>query len=114
MIKKIFRSWLALFIVICGVVMYYAAPFFAEPVFVVKNDCTENVKVTAYWKKQIRDLGPIEPSGIKKFKLNDEAAITFTALYPDDQKVSSTEMYFTSGTAIHARVTKSGIELRYE
>ncbi len=114
MIKKISRSLLALFIVICGVALYFAAPYFADPVFIVKNVLSEHVQVTAYWKKQTMDLGTIEPSGIKKFKLNDEAAIIFTALYPDGKKVSSTEMYFTSGTVIHARITKSGIELRYE
>ena len=80
-----------------GVAM--VAPFLIDPTFEVVNQSQQMVYVSAYWRNESKELGPIQPLSSYKFKVNDEAAMKFSGRYPDGQELESKEVpdyHFTS------------------
>lgn len=90
------------------------ASYMTTPTFSVSNFSDAPIQVTAYWREKSRDLGEIAPGQKVEFEVNDEATISFKAKYPNGKELKSREIYFTSGIAIQAEVTESGIEVNHE
>lgn len=95
-------------------VLLHIYPRVLPPKFSVINQSHEPVNMTVEWREKSRDLETVVPGESIDFRINDEAAATFTADYPDGEKFISSPIYFTSGIGIHARVTKRGIEVGYD
>ena len=102
------------FVALLGLGVIMVAPFFKDPRFEVVNQSQHVVHVSAYWRDQKRELGPITPSSIYEFSVNDEAAMKFSCRFPDGRVIDSEEVYFTGGTGVIATITEKGIELKYE
>ena len=114
MIKRVLIS-LALFVALSvGILAYLAAPLFSTPKFSVTNKSSETVEIIAFWRKETKNIGQIDPGNKVEFKVNDEAAIKFKAKYASGKEATSEEIYFTSGLSVAARVTENNIELKYE
>ncbi len=112
MIKKLLLSIAAFLILGIGALVYLVAPHVATPKFIVKNEASVPVKVSAHWRDKIKDLGELSPGTMIEFEVTDEAAMEFKATYPDGRVTSSfPEDYFTSGTITNAVVTDSSIEV---
>src|SRR5690606_18920779 len=112
MIKKLLLSIAAFLILGIGALVYLVAPHVATPKFIVKNETSVPVKVTAHWREKIKDLGELSPGAMIEFEVSDEAAMEFKAKYPNGEIVSSLPaVYFTSGTVTNAVVTDSSIEV---
>ncbi len=90
------------------------APLFEEPRFEVINRSEHVVHVSAYWRNEKKDLGIIQPSSSLEFSLSDEAAMTFSARYPDGRAIDSEEIYFTGGTRIIATITETSFNVKYD
>lgn len=112
MIKKLLLTIAAFFILGIGALVYLVAPHVATPKFIVKNEASVSVKVTAHWRENIKDFGEISPGAMIEFEVTDEAAMEFKAIYPNGEIASSFPVvYFTSGTVTNAVVTDSSIEV---
>jgi len=114
MIKKVLLGLAALFPVGIASFASIVAPYMAPPTFNVNNSSGEPVQVTAYWREKNRNLGEIAPGQKVEFEVNDEAAISFKARYPNGKELRSREIYFTTGITIQAEVTELGIEVNYD
>lgn len=99
---------------VIGVAVALLMHLFRDAEFLIANETPYPVSVVAAWRNQIDDLGAIPPSTTYRFSLRDEAAMTFTAQYPDGRQMESEEIYFTAGTGVVATITESGIQVRYD
>ncbi|MDX9688805.1 hypothetical protein [Halopseudomonas formosensis] len=112
MIKKLLLSIAAFLILGIGALVYLVAPYVATPKFIVKNEASVPVKVTAHWRDKIKELGELSPGTMIEFEVTDEAAMEFKAIYPNGRVASSfPAVYFTSGVVTNAVVTDSSIEV---
>lgn len=112
MINKLLLAITALFIIGVGILIYLAAPFVATPKFIVKNESSATVKVTAHWRGKAKVLAGLSSDSQLEFKVNDEAAMEFKAAFPNGLVLSSAPaVYFASGTVTNAVVTDSSIEV---
>ena len=111
--KKIFASGAFIFLILAIVLMYMVLPKFADPNFTVVNKTQEPVKVTAYWRNNVKDLGFIQPASEYKFIVNDEAGMRFVGTFSGDSVIESNEIYFTAGSVVIAEVYDDKIKLDY-
>ena len=112
MIKKLLLAFAVFFILGVGALVYLAAPYVATPKFIVKNESSTPVKITAHWRKNTKDLGELLSGSMIEFEVNDEAAMEFKVTFPNGLVASSSPpVYFTSGTVTNAVVTESSIEV---
>ena len=112
--KKLVASGVVVCAIMAGVLIYIAAPYLASPSFLVVNEASESVFVTAYWRDKEMIIGSVQPSKEARFSVKDEAAMRFSARYTDGRVVESEEIYFTSGTIVIAEITNSGIKVKYD
>ncbi|ASF17195.1 hypothetical protein K5M76_17080 [Shewanella xiamenensis] len=112
MINKLLLS-IAAFLILGGVALVYlAALHVTTPRFIVKNEASVPVNVTAHWRDKIKDLGELSPDTIIEFEVTDEATMEFKALYSNGRITSSfPAVYFTSGIVTIAVVTDSSVEV---
>lgn len=99
---------------VIGAVIYFVAPSFADPGFIVANAASGNVRVTAYWRDNKKVIGLMKPSVEVRFSVEDEAAMWFSARYEGGRMAESMEIYFTSGVVVNATITDSGISVDYD
>ena len=112
MIKKLSIGIAAIFIIGIATLAYIVAPYVATPKFIVKNETSSSVQVSAYWREESRDLGQLSAGSVLEFEVNDEAAMEFKATFPNDKVLSSSPaVYFTSGTLTKAIIAESTIEV---
>jgi hypothetical protein len=90
------------------------APLLKDPSFKIMNQSQHIVQVSAHWRGESRELGAIQPSSTYLLTLDDEAAMKFTAHYPDGRNVDSEEIYFTGGTIIIATITENEIKVKHD
>ncbi len=113
MIKKVLLGFAALFLLGVVSLTYMFASYMTTPTFSVNNLSGEPIQVTAYWREKSRNLGEISPGQKVEFEVNDEATISFKAKYLNGKELKSREIYFTTGIAIQAEVTESGIKVNH-
>lgn len=112
MIKKFLLPIAAFLILGVGALVYWVIPHATTPKFVVKNEASVPVKVTAHWREEVKDLGELSPGAEIEFEVADEAAMGFKATYPNGRVASSSPaVYFTAGTVTNAVVTDSSVEV---
>ena len=112
--KKSLLSLAFLSILAFSALVYFIAPYFADPGFIVVNNTKESINISAKWLDKKEEIGAIQPGASYEFSVNDEAAMIFTASVNNGEILQSTEIYFTSGTVVIAEVSNNGIEVRYK
>ncbi len=111
MVKRVLGI-VILMLIGAGVVLI--APWFRDPTFVVANETSQDVNVTAYWQNEVKQIGIIQPSALYTFTVDDEAAMKISVRYANGRMLDSSEFYFTSGTVVLVTISESGIDIHYE
>lgn len=112
MIKKLLLSIAAFLILGIVTLVYLVALHVTASRFIVKNEASVPVKVTAHWRDKIKELGELLPDTMIEFEVTDEATMEFKALYPNGQIISSfPAVYFTAGVVTIVVVTDSSVEV---
>jgi len=101
-------------VALVGLGVSMVAPFLKDPRFEIVNQSQHVVYVSAYWRNQSKELGPIQPSSTYVFRVSDEAAMKFMGRYPGGHEFYSEEIYFTGGTGVVAIIKEKGIEVKYD
>lgn len=97
-----------------GLGLTVVAPFLMGAEFEVVNESRHVVRVSAYWRDQSKEIGPVPPSSSVKFNVNDEAAMEFSGRFPDGREAVTEQIYFTGGVGVIATVTETGFEVKYD
>ena len=108
------RLLIAESLLLCGAIVAVIALMPGAPRFIVANQMSQVVSVTALWRNEMKDVGEIQPGNETSFTVDDEAAMIFSVLHVDGSVERSKPIYFTSGTEVNAIVTDSGIHLSYD
>lgn len=98
---------------IAAVGIAWIAPFLYPARFELHNRSRQAVQITASWHAKTISIDLLQPSSTSRFCVNDEAAMVFTARFPDGRKMISREIYFSGGMNVRATITDQDIQLRY-
>ena len=101
-------------VLLVGILAIVVAPYFLEPKFVVANESSNDVYVSAHWRDKERDIGIIQSGSKYTFSVSDEAAMRFVVRYDDGSVVESDEIYFTSGSVVYAKITDTAVKIDYD
>ena len=100
-------------LLVMGLVVVNYLPVFFDARFLVENRSHEAVAVRASWLDQADDIGSLAPSARHEFRVNGEAAMRFTVIFPDGRETTSSEIYFSSGMTVDVIISDTGVALEY-
>lgn len=82
--------------------------------FLIYNDSSECVTVTAYWLDEQKELGIIASNNKTEFSVDAEASMKIKAAFVGGRQLKSEGIYFTSNIGdIEARINMNEVRVNY-
>ena len=100
-------------LVVMGLVAVFLIPVFSDARFTIENRSREAGAVRASWSEHNEDIGILAPAAGHEFRVDGEAAMRFTVVFPDGREIASRETYFSSGVTVNVVISDTAVTLRY-
>jgi hypothetical protein len=81
------------------------------PLLLVHNRTPETVTLTAQLAAGPRELGELPPDATRRFRVRDDAARGFSAVFTDGRELRTSPIYFTDGLTVQIIITADTLEL---
>ncbi|BES73231.1 hypothetical protein RE428_42490 [Marinobacter nanhaiticus D15-8W] len=115
MLKRLVLGFFGVMLVGAGIGLFVAERYLATPTFTVINQSDATIEASASWRENTKVLGRLPPGEDLTFRVNDEAGMRFSAVYPDGRIISSSHAtYFTNGMTVTATFTGSNVQVSAE
>jgi len=112
-LKYLIRLEITIVVILVIAAIVFVLPSFTEARFVLNNQSSQAVRLTAFWRDQHKKLGEIVPGAQQEFSVDDEAGMHFSAEFADGSSITSEPIYFTSGVTILVDISATQIHMTY-